>query len=193
MTTQVYREAWLTAVAERLEPVFLEAGFPVPSNIRVTCGFPSRGGRGKRIGECWASTASKDEHFEIMVSPVLEEPMFVAGVLAHELCHAAAGLKCGHRGTFKKLATSIGLVGKMSATIPGDIFIKHAQPILTDVGPYPHAMLNPTASSGPPKQTTRNLKLTCPKCGYRASTTRYWLDTAGAPICPADETQMVEG
>jgi len=195
--THIHREAWLDEFATRLQPVFSAAGYPIPRNIRVTCGFPSKRatpGKNTRIGECWSSSASTDGTFEVMVSPVLDDPMLVAGVLAHELVHAAVGLECGHTGEFKTLALAIGLTGKMTATVPGDLFKRHADPILADVGPYPHAMLNATGkSSGPPKQSTRNLKLTCPSCGYRASTTRIWLDMAGAPICPTDNIPMVEG
>lgn len=193
--THIHREAWLDEFAVHLRPVFVDAGFPIPANIRVTCGFPSRQAMGKRIGECWASSASRDGHFEVMVSPVIEDPLFVAGVLAHELCHAAVGLKCGHKGPFKQLALAIGLTGKMTATVPGDLFKRHAAPILEDLGPYPHAALNPNSeSSGPPKQSTRNIKVICPDCGYTVRTTRFWLDSdAGAPICPADNIQMVEG
>jgi hypothetical protein len=193
--TYIHREAWLDELAMRLEPIFADQGFPIPKNRRVTCGFPSRLATSKRIGECWASTASKDGTFELMISPRLAEPMFVASVLAHELVHAAVGLECGHKGPFKRLALGIGLVGKMTSTLPGDLFIEHAGPIIEDLGPYPHAALDTTAkSSGPPKQVGRNIKASCPECGYTVRTTRYWLDSdAGAPICPADHVQMVEG
>ena len=41
------------------------------------------------------------------------------------------------------------------------------------------------------KQTTRLIKCSCSACGYTARTSRKWLDTAGAPICPTDKKAMV--
>lgn len=42
-----------------------------------------------------------------------------------------------------------------------------------------------------PKQTTRQLKIQCPACGYLARVTRKWLEEAGTPTCPCGE-RMVE-
>jgi hypothetical protein len=66
-------------------------------------------------------------YFEIMISPVLDDPMRVAGVLAHELVHATVGTQHGHKGPFAKLAKKIGLEGKMTATTEGEAF-KQAVP-----------------------------------------------------------------
>jgi hypothetical protein len=184
-----HREAWLKAVIRRLAPMFREWGHPIPFNIRVTCGFPSTrplsGQRNQRIGECWYAEASQDNHVEIMISPVLADPMRVAGVLAHELIHAACGPAVGHKGPFKKLAKKLGLEGKMTATTEGEAFKQLAQPILDDIGPYPHGVLNARKrSSGPKKQTTRMLKAECSDCGYTVRLTQKWVDEAGNPHCP---------
>lgn len=37
-----------------------------------------------------------------------------------------------------------------------------------------------------PKEASRLLKVCCASCGYIARTTRKWLDTLGAPLCPID-------
>jgi hypothetical protein len=180
-----HREAWLHAVTEQLRPIFAAHGANIPENIRLTCGFPSIGAfaaKQQRLGECWASAASRDGHIEIMVSPVLDDPMRVAGVLAHELVHATVGTKCGHRGPFAALARAIGLEGKMTATTEGEAFKQAVAPILEAVGPYPHAELS---KSQRPKQGTRLLKLQCPTCPYTVRITRKWLDEVGAPACPS--------
>jgi hypothetical protein len=120
-----------------MRPMFEAAGFPIPRNVRLTCGFPhtkSFAAKNRRLGECWGEANSGDGHFEIMVSPVLEDPMRVAGVLAHELVHASVGLECEHKGNFPKLATAIGLEGKMSATTEGAAFKRDLAPILDAVG-----------------------------------------------------------
>lgn len=49
--------------------------------------------------------------------------------------------------------------------------------------PYPQVAL----SEGDPdskKDTIRQIKCLCPKCGYVARTSRKWLDKVGAPMCP---------
>jgi hypothetical protein len=88
---------------------------------------------------------SADGHFEIMVSPVLADPMRVAGVLAHELVHATVGTECGHKSPFAKLARAIRTKGKMTAATEGDAFEQAVAPILDTVGPYPHAELSKSA------------------------------------------------
>src|SRR5258708_1328663 len=100
------REAWLHAVTEHLREFFAPHDASIPERIRLTCGCPSVGAfaaKQQRIGECWSDTTSKDGHFEIMISPVLDDPMRVAGVLAHELVHATVGTRFGHRGPFATL------------------------------------------------------------------------------------------
>lgn len=192
--TFTHREAWLHAVAERLRPAFTEHGFPIPPNVRLTCGFPHirAFGNKSRIGECWADTNSKDGHFEIMVSPVLDDPIRVSGVLTHELIHASVGLAAGHKGPFRLLAGKLGLEGKMTATVEGDAFKQLVAPILEAVGPYPHAELRKGQSSGPKKQGTRLIKMMCPLCAYTVRIARKWLDEAGAPNCPVHGDQLEE-
>ncbi|WP_046023572.1 hypothetical protein [Magnetospira sp. QH-2] len=174
------REEWLSKVAEGLRPHFEEKGYSIPQ-VRMALGFTSRGGRGKRIGECWDSSCSADKTFEILVDPRLDNPVDVAQVLCHELIHAAVGLKCGHRGAFRTMAKGMGLEGKMTATVAGPGFIKIITPILELVGDLPHARLN--TGNGPKKQSIRLLKVTCPVCGYTARVTRKWIEEVGAPYC----------
>lgn len=66
------REDWLNQAVEELRPVFDANGFPLPANIRVTCGFPSRHARSlnRAIGEHWSDKASSDGTHEILISPV---------------------------------------------------------------------------------------------------------------------------
>lgn len=183
------RESWLGDLAEQLKPLFKAAGAPIPGNIRVTCGFPSHrplnGSKRQAIGQCWSSSASRDQHFEIMISPVIDDPTVVAATLAHELTHAAVGLKHGHKGQFRKVALAIGLEGRMTATTAGDAFKRHLDGIVAAIGPYPHARLDANAqSSGPKKQASRLLKCECADCGYTVRITRIWINDVGLPHCP---------
>jgi hypothetical protein len=196
--THTHREAWLHDVARNLDGWFRDAGFPLPVDLRITCGFPSsralNGIRNQTIGQCWHGVSSADGSVEIMVSPVLAEPMRVADILAHELIHAACGPGVGHKGPFRKLALAIGLEGKMTATIGGEAFKQLLRPILDAVGPYPHAELNARKrAEGPGKQGTRLLKAVCGHCGYTVRITRKWVDEVGAPICPEHGQMDVDG
>ena len=185
-----HREAWLHAVADRLRSIFASHGATIPDKIRLTCGFPSvraLSAKQQRLGECWSGAASKDGHVEIMISPVLDDPMRVASVLAHELVHATG--RHGHGKDFAKLARAIGLEGKMTATTEGDAFKQAVVPILEAVGPYPHAELSKKART---KQGTRLLKLQCPTCAYTVRITRKWLDELGPPACPAHGDDLMQ-
>ena len=186
--THTHREAWLHDVTRSLDGWFRTAGYPLPVDLRISCGFPSKralSANNRRIGECWSPICSADKSVEIMISPVLSDPIRVAGVLAHELIHAAVGVEVGHKGPFRKLAKKIGLEGQMTATTEGEAFKRLIAPILEGVGPYPHAALDARGrSSGPKKQGTRLVKASCGECGYTVRITRTWIDQVGAPHCP---------
>jgi ribosomal protein S27E len=188
------REAWLNALAKQMRPMFSEAGAEIPTNIRITCGWPSKGAlarKSQRIGEAWYGEASADQHGEIFISPILSNTERVADVLAHELIHLAVGKEAGHKKPFKRVADAIGLEGKMTATYGGEAFKVNVKPMLEALGDYPHAELNAMAPAHK-KQTTRLLKVQCPECGYVARVTRQWLESAGAPICPIHGEAMIE-
>jgi len=38
----------------------------------------------RRIGECWSYEAAKDGSTQILISPILDDPFRVAGVVVHE-------------------------------------------------------------------------------------------------------------
>ena len=176
------REEWLTKLAISLEGLFKQHGATMPL-YRVTCGFPSRGAlstKNRKIGQCWSAEASKDGTHELMVSMTIDDPLKVAGVLAHEMVHAAVGIEHGHKKPFKQLATAIGLEGKMTATTEGEAFKRAVSPMIDAIGDYPHAALD---SSTKPKQSTRLVKAECPTCGYTIRVTRKWIEAA-PPCCP---------
>lgn len=135
------RESWLQFLTDELKPVFAAVGAPLPPKIRIAIGFTSSGDRGKSIGECWDSTASADDHFEILIRPDTDDPNKLAHILAHELVHAAVGIRVGHKGAFRTVALAIGLVGPMRMTVAGPIFETTIAPILKKAGPVPHARL----------------------------------------------------
>jgi hypothetical protein len=182
---KITREVWLTKAAAKLTPRVQRAGFEMPANCRYTCGFPSTGGLARKrrtIGQCWDKGCSKDETFEILVSPTLDDTVEVLATLLHEMIHAAVGLKCRHSGDFRKCAKAVGLEGKMTATVAGEELRADLMKLADSLGPYPHARLNGRDHSGPKKQTTRLFKCECGECGYVIRTTRKWIET-GLPTC----------
>lgn len=185
------REEWLNAVAQRMAPWFAEVGLKLP-RVRMSIGFPSKGSRGKAIGECWSFEASADATHEIFIRPDRHDTVEVAAIQLHELIHAAVGIDKGHGPEFRRVAVALGLEGKMTATVAGELFRDRFAPIHRELGDIPHAELRLGRSSGPKKQSTRMVKCECPECGYTIRTTRKWIDQLGAPICPApDHGQMV--
>jgi hypothetical protein len=177
------RETWLEAAVTRLRPVFETAGHPLPEAVHVACGFPSRSALAqsrRRIGECWYPEHSKDKATtNLLVSPTLDDPVCVLGVLVHECIHAAVGAGIGHKGPFRKLAKRLGLEGKMTATYPGLALAKSLGVLAEQLGDYPHASIDYSKAK---KQGTRMLKATCPDCGYVIRGTRQWFDK-GLPVC----------
>jgi hypothetical protein len=200
------REEWLNAFMKAARPVFKKHGSPIPKKVRVSIGFSSKGSKSSRIGECWSSICSGDETFEIFIEPGQHEPARIAGILTHELVHAAVGLQAGHGPVFRKLAVALGLTGKMTATTEGELWHAWADAIIKTLGKIPHASLrdpggrlqrsapSPDGGGGDPEirttagptQKNRQLKLECTACGFicRASnSTIERVEEQGGLIC----------
>jgi hypothetical protein len=192
-TTHTTREDWLKAGADLLAPLFKDNSYDLPPT-RYSCGWPSVSGlanKSRRIGECWTFEASKDKHYEIFISPVLDNPIEVLAVLAHEIVHACVGIEHKHRGPFAKLARAIGLEGKLTSTYAGQELRLKLQTISSLIGVYPHAKLE-GATNGRKKEGTRMLKIVCPADGYTVRTTKKWLDQLGVPSCPCGKEMELE-
>lgn len=178
------REEWLHAFMAAARPVFKKHGYKIPPNVRLSVGFTSKGARSKRIGECWGSSCSQDGAWEIFITPNLGDAARIADVLTHELVHVVVGLECGHKMPFRRCATKVGLVGKMTATAAGSIWWEWAQPVLDKLGPLPHAELKREGPNSK-KQSTRMIKCTCDDCGFTMRTTHKWLEVAFEGLrCP---------
>jgi hypothetical protein len=188
------REAWLNEIARGLIQPIEDLSKKKMPNFRVSMGFPSKRAlstKSRRIGECWPGKASTDGAFEIMVSPVIDDEVRIAGIVAHELIHACVGTEHGHKKPFAEVAWGLGLTGKATATEEGPRFIELINPVIQTVGfKLPHSSLNPSSGGTHyKKQETRLLKVSCIHCNYTCRVTKKWLDI-GAPICPTHNSVM---
>lgn len=182
------REEWLTKFARALEPWFAAHGeWAIPQNLRVSCGWPNRGGtpgpgaQNRVIGQCFDEEQSKAKQFEIFISPYLDDPIEVGATVAHEIVHAIVGVEEKHAGQFRRVAKAIGLEGKMTATHAGELLAAEIARIVNSLGAYPHASVD--AKYKLKKQNTRMLKAECPACGYTIRITKVWA-LKGMPMCP---------
>lgn len=184
------REEWLERMTDALRPKFQEAGYPIPREVRVTCGWPSSGGTARKkrtIGECWPASSSEGGRTEIFISPVLSDPIAVGGTLVHELLHAAVepmhpDKHVGHGPLFKKGMGPLGMTGKATATGESAELKRELAAIVKKIGPYPHAAVKLNLRGK--VQGTRLLKAECPECGYVIRVTAKWISEAGFPTCP---------
>lgn len=181
------REQWLTTAVKELRPVFKKAGVPLPKNVRVSCGFPGGGSARKRIGECWSPQTAGGVN-QIFINPTLSKPADVLATLTHELAHASDDCASGHGATFGKAARRLGLAGKLTATHAGPELAATLKDVAKGLGKYPHKGMT-LSDKDRKKQSTRMLKLECPKCGYTVRTTRKWLEV-GLPECPCGKRMV---
>lgn len=207
---QPNREEWLARLKALMRPWFVEQGLILP-DAAVTCGWPSHGGTSKRRrvdGECWHAKTSTRGTPEIFISPALDDPQEVAHVLLHELIHAALP-QAGHGSAFKRAALALGLEGPMRSTLASPRLIGKLEPLLAQLGPYPHGRIRLELPGwekpGPQvprfckpsdtKQRTRLLKVACPdpSCGYLVRTTAKWLREKGTPTCPCGTRMRFTG
>jgi hypothetical protein len=195
------REEWLRSATGELRPYFAEVGYQVPDNIRFAIAFPSTGRNGKRVGECWHSSTSEDQTFEIIIRADIADPLEVLGVLAHELVHVVLPPDAGHGKLYREAALKVGLEGQMRHAMPGVLLQKRLIELAATLGPLPHARLNIDRgrdnrgpADRPKKQSARLLKAECEGhgCGYTVRVTAKWVRDIGPPHCPRHGPMTVE-
>ena len=185
------REEWLVAAIAEMRPWYRELGVGLPENIRVSCAW-AKGARKGAIAWCWKTEASADGATELQVSPEKAVAFDVLAALTHELIHASDNGASKHGGHFRETAKRMGLEGKMTATYAGNDLTDRLTALAAQLGPYPHATLNPaTPIDGEKKQTTRMLKIVCPMDGYTVRSTRKWIEV-GLPYCPCGMEMELE-
>jgi hypothetical protein len=122
------RVRWLELAYERVREAKLSEAPPL-GQVALAYSFPTKGaasgGKGAIDGQWIGSKLDGSPNGEqqlIVIHPKLwNDPAEVAGVLAHEMVHAATPGD-GHGGKFPSLAKRIGLVGKPTQAGAGEEF-----------------------------------------------------------------------
>jgi hypothetical protein len=182
------REAWLMSAVEHVKPIFENAGYVIPP-VRVSVGFPSTGGKGRHLGQCWSTRSADDGINQIFIAPHLHTPFDFLDTLVHELVHAVDNCANGHGEEFKKIALKVGLKGPMRSAGAGDWLKKDLLAIADKLGEFPHGRLSlPVRTT---QKTAKRPGAKCQKCGYEIVMLRKHLHL-GPPLCPKDVEGMRE-
>lgn len=189
-----HKEVWLgEALDQFVRPHFEAAGYKVPEHVRISTGWPSRGGlatKQRTIGQAWTVDSSDDGVHETIISLYLDDPIKVLGVLIHEVVHHVVGVEQGHGKAFADCMKAVGLCGKPTATEESEELVCELKKWIKTLGQYPHAKLD---GNNQKKQSTRLLKLECAACGCKVRATAKWIDEYGPSWpCPCGETLEAE-
>jgi hypothetical protein len=176
------REEWLQKIIEVWRPFFARLKHGLPARIWISVGRPPSG---RMTGICYPGKASDDGNPQLYVNPVISDSTRAAGVVVHQLCHVALGDR-KHGNDFKRLATHAGLIGKMTETLEGPLFLQLMPAIIDRYGLYPHPALRQLHGLDKKPSQNRHLRARCLGCGYTVRVTQRWLNRA-VPICPVPD------
>jgi hypothetical protein len=135
------REQWLMAAVDHIVPIFESRGCTVPV-VKVSIGFPSTGGKGRHLGQCWSSKSAVERINQIFIAPHLQTPFDFLDTLVHELVHAVDDCESGHGENFKKIALDVGLKGPMRSAGTGYWLKQDLIRIVDKLGTFPHRRLS---------------------------------------------------
>jgi hypothetical protein len=185
--THATRENWLRAATDELRPYFEKLGHVLPEKIRFAVAFTSTGKRGRIPIECWHSSLSADQHYEIIIRADIAEPVEVLGFLVPVLIHTLLPPDAGYGKDYKAIALRLGLEGPMRHAVPTPLLKERLQTIAANLGPLPHARLDFASRIDTPKKPgTRMLKAECSAaCGYTIRLIPKWAKV-GLPLCPVN-------
>jgi len=198
----INRETWLNFMIDKAVPLFDENGFKISdirNKLKVSCSFiqGSRGSKLKKaIGVHYNPCVSADGFHEMMIQPSIDNSVQAVGVLIHEMVHAIQthlyhdknGLLnvMPHGKEFRKIALSVGLQGKMTATTESPELKVKIEKWIKEIGSeYPHAKM--TLNDSRKKQSTRMLKVECSAlhCNNHFRTSRAKILSYANNICNA--------
>ena len=155
------RIQWLERAYAKIRSTLVQEA---PETCLLTIGFPySRAGGdkgAKAIGQCWHGWTKGEGSFVTIHPCLFPDAIKILSTMAHEVIHTALPPEAGHRKPFAKIASRIGLVGKMTETVPSPELLAKLGVIATELGPLPDG--EGDVQHIAKKQTTRQRKWTCP-------------------------------
>ena len=184
--SEINREKWLMQAADHILPIFERAGYAIPI-VKVSVGFPSTGGKGRHLGQCWSTKSAEDGVNQIFIAPHLQTPLDFLDTLVHELVHAVGDCESGHGDNFKKIALGVGLKGPMRSAGAGEFLKQDLLRIAEKLGSFPHGRLRLPVRSM--QKAPKRPGAKCTKCGYEVVMLKRHLHL-GPPICPKDVEGM---
>jgi hypothetical protein len=186
---QLTREQWLNEFIKDARSQFTLVGKPLPENVRAAICPPHR--KMRAIGLCWTGSVTEDKGREIWVTSAENDPVRVAGILVHELCHAALPHEVKHGPEFRRLAQSMGLEGRMTATTEGEVFRKLWAVTLARLGALPTGRyLQGRAVDFRVQKTPKMTNMACPECGFVAKV-RIDQMSIGRLTCPEHGVRLL--
>ena len=205
-TSKLSREDYLIQTADIMatklfKPTTLfgkeKKSYKVPKN-EYSISWATRGNRGKHSkvgGQCFKKSAHENNINQIIISPAysgstIKGTLRILDILAHEIVHSIDDCVSGHGKAFKDCATAIGLIGPMRSTEASDELNEWLRKNIVDkLGKFPHGKVT---LSGP-KQTTRNIKVSCDCCDFSFRTSQTNINTIENWDCLAcDDGQLDE-
>lgn len=173
------REEWLNAAVEELRPFFSAYSHTLPAEIRVATGYPTNAKRSgfKVLGQCIPSTNSADGHFEVLISPQVDNTHKVVEVLIAQLACTAKGASNQATKAYDKVAQAMHIIPSGTASNPyyetthNSAFVNAYGAIIQSLGAYPHAAVDMAVHK---TQGTRLLLCVCPTCGCKVRMTAKW-------------------
>lgn len=194
------REHWLNEAVEELRTHINDfAKLSFPERIRVSCGWPSKGGvsQARRVlGEYWEPEAAWDNVPQVFISPYVREPDVVLAILLHQLLHACFG-HGKHDPDFRRAAKDCFLVGRGNDLAAGPELRAKLLEVAERLGTYDNSRLDALVEEKVDKpKAGRMLKAFCPanedhKEDYIVRLTRKQVDI-GLPICPCGKEMVLE-
>lgn len=187
------REEWLVAAVDMIRPSFEKENAKIPEKLKVSIGFPPKGGLAKRrvLGVCCMPAMASDGLPQIYINPTIEHIGGSCGILAvlvHECVHAC-GIS-GHGEAFKRIALAVGLEGKMTSTTATSWLQDFFEHMMEVLGAFPYAhLIGKSVIQKEKPDKCRMHKCICPQCGYTVRIANKWIER-GIPACPDCEIEL---
>ena len=194
--SSIVRHQWVESALSEFKIHFQECGYTVPDKVRISVGFSKGNNHAKSLGQCVDKSNSKDDHYELFISPIAgangeaeidkAQTVNILETIAHELVHATVGNEHGHQGAFIGCAGKVGFNRPWKYTPAGELMLKVIEGIIAKQGLFPAGAI----ILGKKKQGKSLIKCQCEGCDYKAYITRKMLEENGTPVCPNDFEAM---